>query len=84
MDLLQAVCRQGRKMKNQGKVLDFWLEPKVIGGTSNEMENQVLGGGGCSRALCCPSSVFLNLFFFIITLLRRRIKLDLNLIKKRH
>lgn len=84
MDLLQAVCRQGRKMKNQEKVLDFWLEPKLIGGTSNEMENQVLGGGGYSRALCCPSSVFLNLFFSIITLLRRRIKLDLNLIKKRH
>lgn len=73
--LLQVLCREGRKRKNWGEVLGFWLEPR-IGGDFSER----LGIGGGAHLLCPGSSVVLSLFF-IITLLRRRIRLDLHLIK---
>lgn len=83
MDGPLTICVQGgRRSGESRRSLDFWLETQGLVETSMRWEIG-FGGWGYSQALLRPGSVFLNLVF-IITLLRRRIKLDLNLIKKRH
>ena len=77
-------CVQGGKESGESrKVLDVWLEPKRIGGDLNKKESQVWGEL-CFGPLQCFSAFFFSFFFSVITLLRRRIKLDLSLVNKRH
>ena len=72
-------CVEGGKESGESsKVLGVWLEPEWVGGNLNEMENQLWA------ELCFGFFNVSQPFFPIITLLRRRIKLDLSLIKKRH
>lgn len=61
-NLLQTVWREGRNMENQGKVVDFWLESKGIGGNFNVMENQILGVGVLTSSVLAKFHVY-QLFF---------------------
>lgn len=65
----------GKKKEESGKSPRF-----LAGATDWWSSSERLGIGGGAHLLCPGSSVVLSLFF-IITLLRRRIRLDLHLIK---